>query len=617
MTRSVKFAAPNLLQARLQRWRSRFILGIVAFCFLALAGRAVWLQTIQGDFLLSQGARRYEREIELPATRGNILDRHGAVLATSLPARAVWAFSDKVDLADPRILDLARLLGYKPFELQAKLEEGEGDFVYLRHQVDLDVAERIKALQIAGIGMDREYKRHYPEGESIAHLVGFTSRSHVGQEGLELSFESTLGGVAGKRRVVRDGSGQIIAGLDTMQEPRDGRDLQLTIDTRIQFQAFSALKNAVREHQAKAGAAVVIDTRTGDVLALTNYPSYDPNKVARRAGGNVRNRAITDAFEPGSVIKPFTAAMALESGRYKPNSMFDVHEGKLKIGRDTIHDAHRIKEPVTLEQIVQKSSNVGIAKIALDLPPEKLAAVLRKAGFGSSPHIGFPGASGGVLRPAAKWKPIEHATISYGHGLSASLLQVARAYTVFAGNGELMPVNLYRRADGRIDEDRARPIRISTRAAGEQRAGVQRTGGQRNEAAIADTIRGERVIRPETARAVRHMLELAVGNEGTAPQARIPGYRVGGKTGTARKIENGKYVKKYVASFVGLAPMSDPRIVVAVMIDEPGTKKQYGGEVAGPLFSSIASDALHLLHVEPDAPFETRIIPASVIREGT
>ncbi len=603
MTRSVKFAAPNLLQARLQRWRSRFILGIVAFCFLALAGRAVWLQTIQGDFLLSQGAKRYEREIELPANRGNILDRHGAVLATSLPARAIWAFSDKVDLADPRILDLARLLGLKPAELQAKLEEGEGDFVYLRHQVDLDVAERIKALQISGIGMDREYKRHYPEGESIAHLVGFTSRSHVGQEGLELSFEKTLGGLAGKRRVVRDGSGQIIAGLDTMQEPRDGRDLQLTIDTRIQFQAYSVLKAAVREHQAKAGAAVVIDTRTGDVLALTNYPSYDPNDLSRRVGAKVRNRAITDAFEPGSTIKPFTAAMALESGRFKPQSMFDVHEGKLKIGRDTIHDAHRIKEPISLEQVVQKSSNVGTAKLALELPAEKLAAVLSHVGFGSSPRIGFPGATGGVLRPAAKWKPIEHATISYGHGLSASLLQLARAYTVFSGNGELLPINLYHRPT----EDRARAIRISTRAAGSP---VDPSFG-------ADTIRGERVIRPETARAVRHMLELAVNDKGTAPQARIPGYRVGGKTGTARKIENGRYVKKYVASFVGLAPMSDPRIVVAVMIDEPGTKRQYGGEVAGPLFAAIAGDALHLMHVEPDAPFETRIIPAASIKEGT
>ncbi|MGE0313079.1 MAG: peptidoglycan D,D-transpeptidase FtsI family protein [Lautropia sp.] len=599
----MKFAAPNLLQARLQRWRSRFILGIVAFCFVALAGRAVWLQTIQGDFLLSQGAKRYEREIELPANRGNILDRHGAVLATSLPARAVWAFSDKVDLADPRILDLARLLGFKPAELQAKLEEGAGDFVYLRHQVDLDVAERIKALQIAGVGMDREYKRHYPEGESIAQLVGFTSRSHIGQEGLELSFEKTLGGFAGKRRVVRDGAGQIIAGLDTLQEPRDGRDLQLTIDTRIQFQAYSALKATVREHQAKAGAAVVIDTRTGDVLALTNYPSYDPNDTSRRAGGKVRNRAITDAFEPGSTIKPFTAAMALETGRFKPQSMFDVHEGKLKIGRDTIHDAHRIKEPITLEQVVQKSSNVGTAKLALELPPEKLASVLKRAGFGSSPKIGFPGATGGVLRPASKWKPIEHATISYGHGLSASLLQIARAYTVFSGNGELMPLNLYQRAQ----DDRARPIRISTRA-----SGVPAAAGF-----DADTIRGERVIRPETARAVRHMLELAVSDKGTAPQARIPGYRVGGKTGTARKIENGRYVKKYVASFVGLAPMSDPRIVVAVMIDEPGTKRQYGGEVAAPLFATIAGDALHLLHVEPDAPFETRIITAAAIKEGT
>lgn len=605
--RSVKFASPVLLQTRLQRWRSRFLLGVLALLFVAVGGRAIWMQTVQGQYLIAKGQKQYEREVELPATRGKILDRNGAVLATSLPARSVWAFPDKTDLADPRMADLARLLGYRHDDLIKRLRDGE-DFVFLRRQVELNVAERIRALQIKGIGLDREYKRYYPEGESTAHLVGFTGIEHNGQEGLELSFDSLLGGVPGKRRVFRDGSGQIIGGMDASLEPRDGSDLKLTIDTRIQFQAHQAIKEAVDLHQAKSGAVVVLDARNGDVLALANWPSYDPNQRRGRNSDNLRNRAITDIFEPGSTAKPFTAAMALESGRYKPQTMFDVTEGKMKIGRDTIRDSHRQKEPLTLEQVIQKSSNIGTARMALDLPAQDLYRVLHDAGFGQTPRMGFPGAGGGLLRPSKTWKPIEHATISYGHGFAASLMQIARAYTIFGTNGELLPVNLFHRGD----DDKTfggRIVKVAANAGGG--AANSATVAARDEGA-RDTIRGTRVIKAETARAVRHMLEMAVDRNGTAPQARVHGYRVGGKTGTALKIENGRYVKKYVSSFVGMAPMSDPRLIVAVMLDEPSAgKSYYGGAVAAPVFSTVTYDALRTLQIAPDAPFDSQILQAT------
>ncbi len=604
-TRTVKFATPTLLQTRLQRWRSRFLLALLALMFVAVGARAIWMQTVQGQYLIAKGQKQYEREVELPATRGKILDRNGAVLATSLPARSVWAFPDRTDINDPRMVDLARLIGLRPDELRKRLREGD-DFVFLRRQVDLDVAEQIRALQIKGIGMDREYKRYYPEGASTAHLVGFTGIEHHGQEGLEFSFDSLLGGTPGKRRVFRDGAGQIIGGMEASVEPRDGNDLKLTIDTRIQFQAHQAIKDAVERHKAKSGAVVVLDARNGDVLALANWPGYDPNQTRGRSGANLRNRAITDLFEPGSTAKPFTAAMALESGRYKPHTILDVTEGRMKIGRDTIRDSHRQKEPLTLEQVIQKSSNIGTAKIALDLPAQKLFGLLSDAGFGHAPRMGFPGAAGGILRPAQAWKPIEHATISYGHGFSASLMQIARAYSIFATNGELLQVNLFHRGDdagmaGRI-------VKVSTNGT---------PVAARDDAAARDTIRGVRVIKPETARALRTMLEMAVDTKGTAPQARVPGYRVGGKTGTAKKIEGGRYVKKYVSSFVGLAPMSDPRLIVAVMIDEPATGSGaasamgYGGDVAAPVFSSVTYDALRTLQIAPDAPFDSKILKVS------
>ncbi len=593
MVRSVKFAAPKLLQTRLQLWRSRFIFSLVALCFIALGGKALYLQTMSAPFLQAQGAQRYEKTIELQANRGRILDRHGVVLASSLPARSVWAYPDRVDLSDPRLMDVARLLDIKPLELQRRLTAEDKTFVFLKRQVDFDTAERIKALRIKGIGQDGEYKRDYPQGEMVAHLVGFTDIGHVGQEGLELSFQSTLAGHVGSRRVIRDGTGQIIGGLDQVREPRDGRDLRLTIDSRIQSRTFDALKNAVKENRAQAGAAVVLDAKTGDVLALANWPSYNPNERSHLSGAQLRNRAITDLYEPGSTLKVFTAALALESGKYRPTSILDAREGKLTIGRDTIRDSHRMKELTTLEQVIQKSSNIGTAKIALSLPVEDHWRLLTSAGFGQASKTGFPGAAAGRLRPYKKWKPIEQATISYGHGISVSLLQMARAYTIFAGDGELLPARIFKNED----DQRGRPMQVSMRA--------------RDDA----TVRGVPVIKPETAAAVRKMLEMAAGPKGTAPMSQVPGYRVGGKTGTTTKIENGRYVKKYVASFVGMAPMSDPRIIVAVMIDEPSTGKYYGGQIAGPVFSRIAGDALQTLSVEPDAPFETMISPMVALRK--
>ena len=593
MVRSVKFAAPKLLQTRLQLWRSRFIFGLVAICFVALGGKALYLQTMSAPFLQAQGAQRYEKTIELQANRGRILDRHGVVLASSLPARSVWAYPDRVDLSDPRLMDLARLLDIKPLDLQRRLTAEDRNFVFLKRQVDLDTADRIKALRIKGIGQDGEYKRDYPQGEMVAHLVGFTDIGHVGQEGLELAFQSTLAGHVGSRRVIRDGTGQIIGALDQVREPRDGRDLRLTIDTRIQARTFEALKTAVHDSKAKAGAAVVLDAKTGELLALANWPSYNPNDRSDLSGAQLRNRAITDLYEPGSTLKVFTAALALESGKYRPGSIIDAREGRLTIGRDTIRDAHRARELMTLEEVIQHSSNIGTAKIALSLPVEDHWRLLTASGFGQAPKIGFPGAAAGRLRPYKKWKPIEHATISYGHGVSVSLMQMARSYTIFAGNGELLPARIF----STEDEQRGRPMQVSLRSRDE------------------NTVRGVPVIKPETAAAMRRMLEMAAGPKGTAPLAKVPGYRVGGKPGTPTKIENGRYVKKYVASFVGMAPMSDPRIIVAVMIDEPSAGKYYGGQIAGPVFSRIAGDALQTLGVQPDAPFETKIPPMVALRK--
>lgn len=576
MVRPVKHSRNALLTTKLSTGRSRFVLGMLGLAFMALGLRAFWLQAWSTEFLQKQGASRYERALEIPANRGKIVDRTGATLATSLPAKAIWADASDVDAPREKLNELARLLSIDRRELDRKLAEDKS-YVYLKRQVDADIAAKVAALNIHGINQRNEYKRHYPEGETLAHIVGFTNVEDVGQEGFELAQQQRLAGKPGARRVIKDNLGRFIEQIGSGREPQDGADLTLSIDSRIQFLAFNALRDAVREHRAKAGAVVVVDVQTGEVLALSNWPTYDPNNRGQLTGAQLRNRVITDTYEPGSTMKPFAIAMALEAGKVKPTTVIETAPGKLTIGTATIGDSHP-HGALTVEQVLQKSSNVGTVKIALQLPPQKMWEGFTSVGFGQAPQIGFPGTVSGRVRPYKSWKPIEQATMSYGHGISVSLIQMARAYTVFARDGEVIPLTMTR-TDGHA-------------------IGVQ-------------------VFKPETAQAVRKMLEMAAGPQGTAPQAQISGYRVGGKTGTAYKQENGSYqTNKYIASFVGFAPVSKPRIVVAVMIDEPSAGKHYGGEVAAPIFARITSETLRALRVAPDAPFATLIQPVEPVRES-
>jgi cell division protein FtsI (penicillin-binding protein 3) len=562
-TDRIGFNANPLLTVALPAWRSKLMLFLLFVGFVALVGRAFYLMGgVSTGFLQRQGEARYARTLEIPATRGRITDRNGVVLASSVPARAVWAIPEDVDAEPEQLNTLARLLQMNVSELKRRLADDDRTFVYLRRQVDADVAERIAALKLAGIHSTREFKRHYPEGATNAHVIGFTNVEDRGQEGIELAHERLLAGRAGSRRVIKDRLGRVIED-DWLREPLDGKDLALSIDNRIQYIAHAALKGALDKHRAKAGAAIVFDVKTGEVLALANLPSFDPNLRGRLAGDAVRNRVLTDTFEPGSTMKPFSIAAALEAGKVRVDTRIQTAPGRLTIGNRTIGDAHA-HGMLTVEEIVSKSSNVGTAKIALELPAQKLWDTYTGVGFGQAPRLDFPGAVTGRLRPAKTWRPIEQATISYGHGVSVTLVQLARAYSVFANDGRLVPLTLLK------TDTTAMPVRA---------------------------------ISSDTALAMRKMLEMAVGPEGTAPAARIPAYRVAGKTGTAYKIKNGQYVKEYVASFVGFAPVSDPRIVVAVMIDEP-TGAHYGGQVAAPVFAAITASALRTLQVTPDAPLE-------------
>jgi len=576
MSRGVPFAANPLLAVRLPAYRSRLVMLLVALAFLALALRAVYLQTVSDDFLQRQGEVRYGRTIELPASRGQVLDRNGVVLAKSLPAQAVWASPEDLKAGPEQLKRLAALLEMPERELRRRLADEDKTFVYLKRQVEASVAEQIAELRIPGVHQRKEYKRYYPEGEALAHVVGFTNVEDAGQEGIELAHDRVLAGTTGSRRVIRDRLGRAIEDVGAIRHPRDGGDLQLSIDTKIQYHAYSALRDAVAAHKAKAGAVVVLDAHTGEILALANLPTYDPNERRQLSGAQLRNRVMTDTFEPGSTLKPFTTALALETGKVTPKTVIDTAPGRMKIGSATIGDT-KPHGALTVEEVLQKSSNVGTVKLAMTMPPQRMWELFTGVGFGQAPQIGFPGAVAGRVRPHRSWKPIEQATMSYGHGISVSLVQLARSYTVFTNEGRLLPLTMLRR-----DE----------------------------------TVPGVPVISPKTARAVSHMLELAVGPGGTAPKAQVAGYRVAGKTGTAYKLENGRYVRKYTASFVGYAPASDPRLVVAVMIDEPSAGQHYGGQVAAPVFSRIVGDALRALRVPPDAPLSNQVIPGNPVQES-
>ena len=551
-----------LLAVRLPAWRSRMLL-FGLFCgFVALAVRAFYLQGgMSTQFLQRQGEARYARTLDVAANRGTITDRNGVVLASSVPARGIWAIPDDVDAGTRDLAQLAHLLQVPSGELRRRLAADDRSFVYLKRQVDPDIAQRVESFNLTGIHTNREFRRLYPEGAITAQLLGFTDVEDHGQDGIEYSFERTLAGRPGLRRLIKDRLGRAVDD-DWVREPVEGRDVTLSIDDRIQYIAFAALRSAVEANRAQGGSIVVLDARSGEILALTNWPSFDPARRDRMQPQRVRNRAVSDTFEPGSTIKPFSIATALEAGVVTPQSTVETAPGWIRIGGRTISDtsSHGL---LTVEQVLAKSSNVGTAKIALQLPAQALWDTMTAVGFGQAPRAGLTGAVAGRLRPPGSWREIEQATISYGYGVSVSLLQLARAYLVFARDGDIVPVSVMH------SESPAPPVPV---------------------------------LRPQTAQALRRMLELAAGEEGTAASARVSGYRVAGKTGTARKLRDGRYSDAYVASFVGFAPASNARVVIAVMIDDPHRGRYYGGDVAAPVFAQVVAGTLRALQVAPQAP---------------
>ena len=563
-------------KTQLSEVRSRVAMAVLTLAFLALVGRALWLQGPFSDFLQEKGEQRYARTLEIPAVRGKIMDRNGVVVASSIPARTVWAIPEDVEMSAEQSRKLAALLEMNERELGRRLADEDRKFVYLRRQLDPAVADKIAALKIPGIHFREEYRRFYPEGEALAHVLGFTDIEDNGQEGIELAMNKTLAGQTGSRRVIKDRLGRVIEDVEHVRPALPGRDVTLSIDSKLQFLAFSELKNAVAEHQAKAGAIVVLDAHTGEVLAMANYPTFNPNQRRGLNGQQLRNRAITDTFEPGSTMKPFTIALGLESGKVTPLSTIQTGAGKMEFAGHTISDTSG-HGTLTVEEVLQKSSNIGTTKIAMQIPASKMWGQFAQVGFGQAPRIGFPGAAAGRLRPAESWRPIEQATMSYGYGLSVSLIQLARSYTVFANDGELMPLSFTK---------------------------------------LPQPQPGARVLSEQNAQAMRKMLEMAAGPGGTAPKSQVIGYRVAGKTGTARKQGPGGYMPgKYIGSFVGFAPASNPRVIVAVMIDEPSAGKFYGGEVAAPVFAGVVSAGLRALNVTPDAPYKTLIVQDRGVQE--
>ena len=582
--RSVTYSTSPLLASKTPPWRSKFLVALVGASFCVLLGRALYVQVIGTEFFQRQGEIRYARTLELPASRGRILDRNGLILASSIPAPSLWAIPKDFDADKNQRRQLAKLLGMTPKELDDKLDDNQ-NFAGLRRQVDDQVAKDVLALGLKGIHQVREYRRRDPEGEAATHVVGFTNVEDKGQDGVELGYQDQLAGRDGSRRVIKDRLGRVVEDIGESVAPVDGRDIDLAIDSKVQFFAYQRIRDAVAEHKAQAGSVVVLDAQSGEVLALANFPSYNPADRRNLTGAQLRNRAITDTFEPGSTMKPFIAGWAMETGRVTPNTMLQTAPGRMTLTGSTITDAHPHGD-LTVAQAIQKSSNVGAVRMAMQFTPKEMWELYAQVGFGQKPQIGFPGAVTGRLRPYKTWRPIEQATMSYGYGLSASLLQIAHAYTAFAHDGEVIPISL-----------RKRPLEGPL-------------GGQESQ------IPGVRVFSPKTAQSVRDMLQLAAGPGGTGPKAQTMGYTVGGKSGTAYKQEGTGYAtKKYRAWFVGLAPISHPRIIVAVMVDEPNNGKHFGGDVAAPVFSEVVQQTLRTLGVAPDLEVKTQIITKDIPAE--
>ena len=568
-SRSVQYSTNPLLASKTPIWRSQFIVACIALGFIGLVVRAVYVQVVGNAFFIKQGTVRFERQLDIPANRGRILDRNGLILASSVPMPSIWASPEEMDTDTTQLKALAVLLDMPLNELQKKVSDTKRRHVWLRRQIDDATGKKIKELGIHGIYTTMEYKRMYPQGEAAAHVVGFTNVENTGQEGVELTFNTHLGGKNGTRRVIKNGQGQVVEGIGDLVPPEEGKDLQLSIDSKVQYFAYQRLREAVVQNKAAAGSVVVLDAQTGDVLALANYPSYNPDKRSNLNGAQLRNRALTDTFEPGSTMKPLIIGLAMEKGLVKPETLIDTSPGKVTMYGMTVTDAHP-HGVMSVSEVIQKSSNIGTVKIAMKMPPKDMWDMYTQVGFGQKPQVPFPGAVAGRLRPYKSWRPMEQATMSYGYGLSTSLFQLAQAYTMFARDGEMVPTSLIKHQD---------------------------------------KLAGVRVISAEHASQVRNMLHLVTGAGGTAPKAQTMGYSVGGKTGTAHKLEGKSYAeKKFRGFFVGMAPIEKPRIVVAVMIDEPSNGHYFGGEVAAPVFSQTVQQTLRMLEVQPDMAVKPQVV---------
>lgn len=570
--RSVAYTSSPLLASKTPAWRSKFVMACLFLAFTGLTVRAAWVQVIDNDFYQRQGEARFARTLDLTANRGRILDRNGLILASSVPAASIWAipeeFAKMTDADASKFAKLAKMVDMPAEQLKKKILDGK-NFVWIKRQMDWNDGQQIKALALPGIHQTEEYKRQYPEGESAAHIVGFTNVEDKGQEGMELAFENDLAGKAGSRRVIKDRMGRVVEGVGEDIPPMDGRDIQLSIDSKIQFFAYQKLKEQVLAHKAVGGSVVVMDAQTGELLALANYPSYDPGNRRRLTGEQLRNRAITDVFEPGSTIKPITVGIGLETKRFNPSSVIDTTPGRINVTGSTISDTKNYGL-LTVEGVIQKSSNVGMVKMAQQLSAQQMWETYSAVGFGQKPQIAFPGAASGRLRPYKSWRPVEQATMAYGYGLSASLLQMTRSYTVFSNGGKVIPATM-------LKLDR-KPV-------------------------------GVPIFSEKTAEEVRRMLALATGPGGTGQRAQTVGYSVGGKSGTARKqVGKGYATGKYRAWFTGLAPIDNPRVIVSVMIDEPSNGVYYGGAVAAPVFSTVVQQSLRLLNVAPDMAVQPQIV---------
>jgi len=544
--------------------RLRFVLVILGLASTLLMWRMVDLHVFNREFLQDQGDARALRVVEVPAHRGMITDRHGEPLAISTPVESVWANPKELAAARDRWKTLARVLELQPRALEQMLaKRQEREFVYLRRHITPELAQKVMALEIPGVALQREYRRYYPAGAVFAHVVGFTNIDDAGQEGVELLHNAWLKGTPGSKRVIKDRLGRIVENVESISEPRPGQDLRLALDRGIQYLAYRELKAAVQRSQARAGSAVVLDVSTGEVLAMVNQPAYNPNNRGGLSSERMRNRTVTDVFEPGSTIKPFTVAAALESGQFRPDTTIDTGSGFLRINsRLTVRDVHNYGR-IDVSRVLQKSSNVGAATMALAIKPQQLWDMFSRVGLGSVTASSFPGEVSGLLTDYGRWRETERATLSYGYGLSVTALQLAQAYAALAADGRLHGATLLPAGSDVLDE--------------------------------------RQVMRPHIAQQIRDMLELAVGKDGTGSRAAVPGYRVGGKTGTARKVTAGGYTEdRYMALFAGFAPATSPRLAMVVVIDEPQGSEYYGGQVAAPVFGRVMSGALRLLDVAPD-----------------